>query len=65
MEALTLRGEEHTHDTLLLASATRKNVDFEVFDGVKGKNEIILSAKQWRRLVKHIEQQLEQEEHPG
>jgi hypothetical protein len=55
MDALTLRGEEHTDDTLLLATVTTEGIDFEVFDGVKGKVEITLSEKKWIKLMEFIE----------
>jgi hypothetical protein len=54
MEALTLRGEKHTRDTLLLAAVTTQGVDFEAFDGVKGKVRIILSIDDWDRLKEYI-----------
>ena len=54
MEALPLRGEKHTRDTLLLAAVTTQGVDFEVFDGAKGKVEFILSIEDWDRLVEYI-----------
>jgi hypothetical protein len=55
MDALTLRGEEHTHDTLLLATVTTDGIDLEVFDGVKGKVRITLSEKKWVKLMEFIE----------
>ena len=55
MDALTLRGEEHTHDTLLLATVTTEGIDFEVFDGVKGKVKITLSEEKWVQLMEFIE----------
>ena len=59
MEALPLRGKEHTHDTLLLTAVTTQGVDFEVFDGVKGKVEVILSREDWDRLVEYISKECE------
>ena len=55
MDALTVRGEEHTHDTLLFATVTTEGIDFEVFDGVKGKVKITLSEEKWVQLMKFIE----------
>ena len=75
MEALPLRGEKHTRDTLLLATVTTQGVDFEVFDGVKGKTEFILSIEDWDRLVEYISGECERlkelknprrgDQHPG
>ena len=54
-----LQGEKCTPDTLLVAEVTPNGVNFEIFDGVKGKVKITLSEEKWSELAEYIHKECE------